>query len=162
MKHQTETSPATIVTDADRDAANEWADNIGRLGGVYLDSGQREGLSIAFARHLRQPQTDALKIARERITEWCDAVAVEWGQGSQTHNVARDGRDIVLAALRQPQTDALKIAREALHFAEQAFRIYVENLDPRTATKTDKGYAMTFIILAKQCGNALAALKETT
>jgi hypothetical protein len=67
---------------------------------------------------LRQPtQTDALKIARERITEWCDAVVVEWGQGSQTHNVARDGRDIVLAALRQPQTDALKIAREALEAA---------------------------------------------
>ena len=62
-------------------------------------------------------QTDALKIARGRITEWCDAVAVEWGQGSQTHNVARDGRDIVLAALRQPQTDALKIARDALEAA---------------------------------------------
>jgi hypothetical protein len=40
-------------------------------------------------------------MARERITEWCDAVAVEWGQGSQTHNVARDGRDIVLAALKE-------------------------------------------------------------
>jgi hypothetical protein len=75
---------------------------------------------IAQDADLIDPQpthTDALKIARERITEWCDAVAVEWGQGSQTHNVARDGRDIVLAALRQPQTDALKIAREALEAA---------------------------------------------
>jgi hypothetical protein len=50
---------------------------------------------------LRQPQTDALKRARERITEWCDAVADNWGQGSETHNVARDGRDIVLAALKE-------------------------------------------------------------
>ena len=58
---------------------------------------------------------DALKIARERITEWCDAVAVEWGQGSQTHNVARDGRDIVLAALRQP--DTLRGFYRKQHFA---------------------------------------------
>jgi hypothetical protein len=50
---------------------------------------------------LHQPQTDALKVARERITEWCDAVADNWGQGSETHNVARDGRDIVLAALKE-------------------------------------------------------------
>jgi hypothetical protein len=70
-------------------------------------------------------QTDALKIARGRITEWCDAVAVEWGQGSQTHNVARDGRDIVLAALRQPQTDALKIALWHLERIRD-----VEDIDP--------------------------------
>ena len=34
-----------------------------------------------------------------KMNEWCEAVAVEWGQGSQTHNVARDGVDIVRAAL---------------------------------------------------------------
>jgi hypothetical protein len=78
---------------------------------AQYDRGYYDGCTQPIVRH------DALKIARERITEWCDAVAVEWGQGSQTHNVARDGRDIVLAALRQPQTDALKIAREALEAA---------------------------------------------
>jgi hypothetical protein len=78
---------------------------------AQYDRGYYDGCTHPIVRH------DALKIARERITEWCDAVAVEWGQGSQTHNVARDGRDIVLAALRQPQTDALKIAREALEAA---------------------------------------------
>jgi hypothetical protein len=79
--------------------------------------GPDDSLVQAFARHrqhaydhgyydgrtydMGQPQTDALKIARERITEWCDAVADNWGQGSETHNVARDGRDIVLAALKE-------------------------------------------------------------
>jgi hypothetical protein len=78
------------------------------------DKDSEDALTIAYllgvkhGRAEQNTQTDALKIARERITEWCDAVAVEWGQGSQTHNVARDGRDIVLAALRQPQTDAHK------------------------------------------------------
>jgi hypothetical protein len=65
MTQQTETSPATIVADADRDAANEWADNIGRLGGVYLDSGQREGLSIAFAAHRIASTAELKKYARE-------------------------------------------------------------------------------------------------
>ena len=90
----------------------------GTVTGEIEDASEAARVFVESLRgYLRQPQTDALKIARERITEWCDAVAVEWGQGSQTHNVARDGRDIVLAALRQPQTDALKIAREALEAA---------------------------------------------
>ena len=122
---------------------------------AQYDRGYYDGCTHPIVRH------DALKIARERITEWCDAVAVEWGQGSQTHNVARDGRDIVLAALRQPQTDALKKAWEALHYAEQGFICYVENIDVATATGPEKGYALSFMILAKQCGNALAALEQS-
>ena len=91
----------------------------GTVDGEIEDASEAARLFVEHIRNMTaQPtQTDTLKIARERITEWCDAVAVEWGQGSQTHNVARDGRDIVLAALRQPQTDALKIAREALEAA---------------------------------------------
>ena len=59
------------------------------------------------------------------------------------------------------QTDALKIAREALHYAEQGFICYVENIDVATATGPEKGYALSFMILAKQCGNALAALEQS-
>jgi soluble cytochrome b562 len=61
----------------------------------------------------------------------------------------------------QSQTDALKKAREALHYAGQGFRIYIENLDPATVSNTDKGYAMTFKILAQQCDDALAALEQS-
>lgn len=42
---------AITVTQADIYATNLWADNIGRLGGVHLDTSQRQGLAIAFARH---------------------------------------------------------------------------------------------------------------
>lgn len=43
---------------------------------------------VYAATDLRQPtQSDALLT---KMNEWCEAVAVEWGQGSQTHNVARD------------------------------------------------------------------------
>ena len=38
----------------------------------------------------------------DKMNEWCDAVAVEWGQGRQTHNVARDAVDIVRAAIEGP------------------------------------------------------------
>jgi hypothetical protein len=59
------------VTQADEDAANGWADTIGRLGGVYLDTGQRAGLACAFAAHrLTQSdalQTDALDFGNELI-----------------------------------------------------------------------------------------------
>ena len=78
----------------------KWAEEIADY---CLGRGGYEGHAEIVAHLVKhcQPQTDALKMARERITEWCDAVAVEWGQGSQTHNVARDGRDIVLAALKE-------------------------------------------------------------
>ena len=39
------------IAQADIDAANLWANNIGRYGGVYLDTSQRQGLAIAFAKH---------------------------------------------------------------------------------------------------------------
>jgi hypothetical protein len=81
-------------------------------------------------------QSEVLKIARERITEWCDAVAVEWGQGSQTHNVARDGRDIGLAALRQPQTDAL---------AHQLLQECLVKLRDVQGTQAPKQYACNLI-----------------
>ena len=54
------------VTRADEDAANGWADTIGRLGGVYLDTGQRAGLACAFAAH-RLTQSDALREENERL-----------------------------------------------------------------------------------------------
>lgn len=43
-------------------------------------------------------QSDALLT---KMNEWCKAVAVQWGQGSQTHNIARDAVDIVRAALQE-------------------------------------------------------------
>lgn len=46
--------------------------------------------------------TDNTDTVLAKMEEWCEAVAVEWGHGSQTHNVARDAVDIVHAALRQP------------------------------------------------------------
>jgi hypothetical protein len=47
----------------------------------------------------RQPtQSDALLT---KMNKWCKAVAVQWGQGSQTHNIARDAVDIVRAALQE-------------------------------------------------------------
>ena len=74
-----------------------------------------------------------------------------------------DERAKIAAEASQPtQSDALTIAREALHFAGQAFRVYVENVDTAkataTATKSEQSYAMTFTILGKKCADALAAL----
>ena len=62
----------------------------------------------------RQPtQSDVRNFLPKMMDDWCAAVAKTWGQGSQTHNVARDGVDIVRAALRQPtQSDAVGEALE--------------------------------------------------
>jgi hypothetical protein len=48
---------------------------------------------------LRQPtQSDAVLT---KMNKWCKAVGVEWGQGSQMHNIARFAVDIVRAALQE-------------------------------------------------------------
>jgi hypothetical protein len=75
-----------------------------RLGGESKDDATvRRNKTIADAKaeilRLRQPtQSDALLT---KMNEWCKAVAVQWGQGSQTHNIARDAVDIVRAALQE-------------------------------------------------------------
>ena len=93
------------VTQADKDAA-------ARLNGYaswrtweVLQQHANEWIMLCaqdFARHRiasSQPtQSDALLT---KMNKWCKAVAVQWGQGSQTHNIARDAVDIVRAALQE-------------------------------------------------------------
>ena len=50
----------------------------------------------------RARQTTHNNALLDKMNKWCDAVAVEWGQGSQTHNIARDAVDIVRAAMEGP------------------------------------------------------------
>ena len=84
------------------------------------------------------------------------------GEIEDASEAARVFVEHIRGMVAQPtQTDALKIAREALHYAEQGLICYVENIDVATATGPEKGYALSFMILAKQCGNALAALEQS-
>ena len=85
MTHQTETSPATIVTQADIDAARIYLQGTGPWKLDEIGIGPDDSLVQAFARHrqraydhgyydgrtydMGQPQTDALKIAREDTLE---------------------------------------------------------------------------------------------
>jgi hypothetical protein len=58
-----------------------------------------EKLAEIAVKTVRQPtQSDAVLT---KMNKWCKAVGVEWGQGSQTHNIARDAVDIVRAALQE-------------------------------------------------------------
>ena len=50
----------------------------------------------------RARQTTHNNALLDKMNEWCNAVAVEWGQGSQTHAVASDAVYIVRAAIEGP------------------------------------------------------------
>jgi hypothetical protein len=58
--------------------------------------------AITVVNAFRARQTTHNNALLDKMNEWCNAVAVEWGQGSQTHNIASDAVDIVRAAIEGP------------------------------------------------------------